>query len=77
MTRAFRREPVAPGVVDARRCLAWLLQAKGPFPLEFREALGGWIDRSLQAKADESPCLETCSNWVARKANCTPRWPKL
>jgi len=31
---------VAPGVVDARRCLAWLLQAEGPFPVEFREALG-------------------------------------
>ena len=23
---------VAPGVVDARRCLAWLLQVEGPFP---------------------------------------------
>ena len=34
---------VAPGVVDARRCLAWLLQAPGEFPLEFREALGGRI----------------------------------
>lgn len=31
---------VAPGVVDARRCLAWLVQAGGDFPLEFREALG-------------------------------------
>ena len=31
---------VAPGVVDARRCLAWLVQAEGPFPLEYRAALG-------------------------------------
>jgi epoxyqueuosine reductase len=31
---------VAPGVVDARRCLAWLVQAPGPFPEEHREALG-------------------------------------
>jgi epoxyqueuosine reductase len=31
---------VSPGVVDGRRCLAWLLQAPGVFPLEFREALG-------------------------------------
>ena len=31
---------VAPGVLDARRCLAHLLQAPGEFPLEFREALG-------------------------------------
>ena len=33
----------APGVVDARRCLAWLLQADGPFPIEFRAALGDRI----------------------------------
>jgi epoxyqueuosine reductase len=31
---------VAPGVLDARRCLAHLVQAPGDFPLEFREALG-------------------------------------
>jgi epoxyqueuosine reductase len=31
---------VAPGVVDARRCLAWLVQADGPFPREQRVALG-------------------------------------
>lgn len=31
---------VAPGVIDARKCLAWLLQAEGTFPVEFREALG-------------------------------------
>jgi epoxyqueuosine reductase len=34
---------IAPGVVDARRCLAWLLQATGTFPIEFREALGDRI----------------------------------
>ena len=34
---------VAPGIVDARRCLAWLVQADGDFPLEFREALGDRI----------------------------------
>ena len=32
---------VAPGVVDARRCLAWLVQADGEFPIEYRAALGG------------------------------------
>jgi epoxyqueuosine reductase len=31
---------VAPGVVDARRCLAWLLQVEGAFPREQRVALG-------------------------------------
>ena len=34
---------VAPGVVDARRCLAWHLQATGDFPREFRIALGDRI----------------------------------
>lgn len=34
---------VAPGVVDARRCLSWLLQRPGSFPVEFREALGDRI----------------------------------
>ncbi len=33
----------APGVVDARRCLAWLLQAEGTFPIEHRIALGDRI----------------------------------
>ncbi len=28
------------GVLDARKCLAWLVQASGTFPLEFRESLG-------------------------------------
>ena len=31
---------VGPGVVDARRCLAWLLQVEGIFPREHRVALG-------------------------------------
>jgi epoxyqueuosine reductase len=31
---------VEPGVLDARRCLAWLLQAPGAFPVEYRVALG-------------------------------------
>lgn len=31
---------VAPGRLDGRRCLAWLLQAPGVFPLQFRVALG-------------------------------------
>ena len=31
---------VAPGVVDARRCLSWSLQVRGPFPVDQRVALG-------------------------------------
>jgi epoxyqueuosine reductase len=34
---------VSPGVLDARRCLAWLVQAPGSFPEQFREALGDRI----------------------------------
>jgi epoxyqueuosine reductase len=34
---------VAPGVVDARRCLAWLAQRPGEFPEEFLVALGDRI----------------------------------
>jgi epoxyqueuosine reductase len=34
---------VAPGVVDASRCLAWLLQKPGVFPREHRAALGNRI----------------------------------
>ena len=34
---------VAPGVLDARRCLAWLVQAPGIFPAEHRVALGARI----------------------------------
>ena len=34
---------VAPGVLDARRCLAHLVQAPGPFPREQRVALGDRI----------------------------------
>jgi epoxyqueuosine reductase len=34
---------VEDGVLDARRCLAWLVQAPGTFPVEFRSALGDRI----------------------------------
>jgi epoxyqueuosine reductase len=44
---------VAPGVVDARRCLSWTLQAVGSFPRDQRVALG---DRMYGC--DE--CQEVC-----------------
>jgi epoxyqueuosine reductase len=31
---------VAPGVIDANRCLAWVLQAPGPIPEHLRTAVG-------------------------------------
>lgn len=33
----------APGVLDARRCIAWLVQAAEPIPVEFRAAVGDRI----------------------------------
>lgn len=31
---------IAPGVLDARRCLAWVVQAPGSIPLDLRAAVG-------------------------------------
>ena len=49
---------IAGGVVDARRCLAWLLQAPGVFPFEYRVLLGDRI-----YGCDE--CQEVCPPNVA------------
>jgi epoxyqueuosine reductase len=43
----------APGRLDARRCLAWLVQAPGVFPHEFRTALG---DRIYGCDACQDGC---------------------
>jgi epoxyqueuosine reductase len=57
---------VAPGVVDARRCLAWLLEAPGPFPEEYRVALG---DRIYGC----DDCQEVCPpNRQAERASPPP-----
>jgi epoxyqueuosine reductase len=57
---------VEPGVLDARRCLAWLLEAPGSFPVEFREALGGRV-----YGCDE--CQEVCPpNRVEDRRNPPP-----
>ena len=34
---------VAPGVLDARRCIAWLVQAAEPIPVEYRVAVDDWL----------------------------------
>lgn len=44
---------VAPGVIDANRCLAWLVQAEGVFPRQFRVALG---DRLYGCDECQSVC---------------------
>jgi epoxyqueuosine reductase len=57
---------VAPGVIDARRCLAWLLEAPGPFPIEHRRALGDRI-----YGCDE--CQEVCPpNRTAARRHAPP-----
>jgi epoxyqueuosine reductase len=57
---------VAPGVLDARRCLAWLVQAPGTFPEEYRVALGDRI-----YGCDE--CQQVCPiNKVADRRDLRP-----
>ena len=57
---------VAPGVLDARRCLAWLVQATGSFPEQYRRALGGRI-----YGCDE--CQQVCPiNQVAERRSPSP-----
>jgi len=46
---------VAPGVLDARRCIAWLVQSADPIPVEHREAVG---DRIYGCDACQDPCPE-------------------
>jgi epoxyqueuosine reductase len=58
---------IRPGVLDARRCLAWLVQAPGSFPLAQRAALG---DRVYGC--DE--CQEVCPVNV-RAARARPPAP--
>lgn len=52
---------VAPGVIDARRCLAAILQAPGPIPVELRRSVG---DRVYGC----DDCLDACppgERWLA------------
>ena len=56
---------VAPGVVDARRCLAWHVQMEGDLPHEFRRALG---DRLYGC--DE--CQEVCPPSRREEARIEP-----
>lgn len=65
---------VRPGVLDARRCLAWLVQAAGVFPVEHRAALGDRIygcddcqdvcPVNRRADRDETPVAGPGDPWV-------------
>jgi len=59
---------IAPGVLDARRCLAHLLQAPGSLPIELRAAVG---DRIYGC----DDCLDACppGNKLEAAALPTPR----
>ncbi len=59
---------VAPGVVDARRCLAWLVQAEGVFPPEHRVALG---DRLYGCDV----CQEVCPPSIRSTRIIRDSWP--
>ncbi|HSL57081.1 MAG TPA: tRNA epoxyqueuosine(34) reductase QueG, partial [Acidimicrobiales bacterium] len=60
---------VAPGVVDARRCLAWMVQDTGAFPREHRVALG---DRLYGC----DDCQEVCPpNRTADRRHLPPAAP--
>jgi len=65
---------IRPGVLDARRCLAWLVQAPGVFPAELRVALA---DRIYGGDSCQEVCPAsthaTASAWSWHRA-CSARW---
>lgn len=64
----------APGVVDARRCLAWLLQAEGSFPVEHRVALG---DRIYGCDECQEVCPPNRRAPIARRGDDDRPWRSL
>jgi epoxyqueuosine reductase len=65
-----------PGVLDARRCLAWLVQSTGSFPEQYRRALGDRIygcdecqqvcpiNRLADRKSPPPPPESAAARWV-------------
>jgi len=60
---------VADGVIDARRCLAWLVQKSGIFPREFRVALG---DRLYGCDDCQTSCPPTVRLHSRHHARISP-----
>ena len=60
---------VADGVIDARRCLAWLVQKSGIFPREFRVALG---DRLYGCDDCQTSCPPTVRLHSRHQARIAP-----
>lgn len=69
---------VADGVVDARRCLSWLLQAPGSFPVNYREALGdriyGCDDCQVVCPPNRAVELRSVRRGTARSDRDPGRW---
>ena len=61
---------VRPGVIDAGRCLSWLLQKPGVFHSDYREALG---DRIYGCDDCQSSCPHTIKWSVPVSLRTTPR----
>lgn len=59
---------VAPGVIDANRCLAWVLQKPGPIPVELRAAVG---DRIYGC----DDCQDVCPPAVRAERRAAPAAP--
>ena len=60
-------------MVDARRCLAWLLQRPGPFPREWRVALG---DRMYGCDDCQEVCPPNLLAVARRELPVAPEnWP--
>jgi epoxyqueuosine reductase len=59
---------ISPGVVDSNRCLAWLVQKGGDFPVQFRSALG---DRMYGC----DDCQEVCPPTVRFSGRHQPGHP--
>ena len=59
---------VTDGVIDARRCLAWLVQKPGVFPREFRVALGDRLYGCDDCQTSCPPTVRLHSRHHARTA---------
>ncbi len=68
---------VAPGVVDAGRCLAWLLQRPGVFPRQFRAALGDRIYGCDECQLVCPPTVRFERRAASNQSNHVQAWVSL
>ena len=65
---------IAPGVVDARRCIAWLVQAAEPIPIEYRVAVGDRIYGCDDCQEVCPPNLDPSAAVEARELRADVGW---